>query len=144
MTTMKTLALAFLLAAAPAIAAAPQIAVTQAWIRALPGDLPAAGYFTLHNAGAKTLTLNGAASPACGMLMLHKSDTMGGMSSMSDVAAVDIAPGATLSFAPGGYHLMCMDPTPAIKPGGHVPVTLKFSDGSTVQATFAVRGANGK
>jgi hypothetical protein len=93
MTTMKTLALAALLAATPALAAAPPVVVTQAWIRALPGKLPAGGYFTLRNTGARTLTLSGAASPACGMLMLHKSDTAGGMSSMSDVAAVDIAPG---------------------------------------------------
>lgn len=132
------------LAIASPAAAANQPVVTDAWIRALPAGLPAGGYFTLRNPTVKTLTLRGASSAACGMLMLHKSDTMSGMSSMSDVAGIDVPPGSTIKFAPGGYHLMCMDPTSAIKPGGKVAVVLEFADGSRTQAEFAVRGANGR
>jgi len=130
-------------AAATAPPASAPLLVTEAWIRALPAGLPDGGYFTLKNPTAKTVTLTGAASPACGMLMLHRSETMSGMSSMSDVVSIDVPAGATVKFAPGGYHLMCMNPASAIKPGGRIKVELEFAGGATVPVEFAVRGANG-
>jgi len=122
--------------------AAPGVTVSDAWMRALPGGLPAGGYFTLRNKTSKTLTLQSASSPACGMLMLHKSETMSGMASMANVDSIDVKPGGTLDFSPGGYHLMCMKP--ALKPGDKVRVTLHFSGGMKVESDFAVRGANGR
>lgn len=123
---------------------APSVTVTNAWMRALPGGLPAGGYFILHNPTAKTLTLRAASSSACGMLMLHKSETMSGMASMANVDTVDVPAGGTLEFSPGGYHLMCMQPTAQMKPGGKVRVTLRFADGAKVESEFEVRGANGR
>src|SRR5262249_46574544 len=92
-------------------------------IRAPPAPGPSGGYFTLHNGGSKPVVLTGASSPGCGMLMLHKSEDKGGMSAMSDVAEVPVAAGANIEFSPGGFHLMCMDAKPVIKPGATVPVT---------------------
>jgi copper(I)-binding protein len=126
---------------APALAA---VTVTDAWIRALPASSPSGGYFTLRNDGKNTETLVSAASPACGMLMLHLSENKGGMSAMREVTGVDVAPGATLRFEPGSYHLMCMGATPAIRPGAEVPVTLVFKSGEKLTANFAVRNAAGK
>lgn len=134
---------AAMIAATPTLAATPAITVSNAWIRALPASVPSGGYFTLHNSGGKTVTLVGAQSPACGMLMLHRSDDMGGMSSMSDVQTVDVSPGGSVKFAPGGFHLMCMDAKLAIKPGNTVPVTLSFQDGSKLTVTFSVKNAAG-
>jgi len=134
-------ALATLLLTASAQAA--PVGLSGAWFRALPAGLPAAGYFTLHNGGGRMIALTGADSPACGMLMLHKSENMGGMEHMVAVDRIDVAPGATVVFAPGGYHLMCMDPKPALRPGARVPATLQFSDGTRLQVWFAVRGAAG-
>jgi periplasmic copper chaperone A len=130
---------------APGFAASPAgLSVQDAWIRALPGAVPSGGYFVLRNDGGALETLTGAESPACGMLMLHLSEDKGGMSTMRHVDAVDVAPGASLRFAPGGYHLMCMDATAALKPGATVPVTLMFKDGTKLRADFAVRNAAGK
>ena len=134
-------ALALLIFATPAKGA---VVVSNGWIRLLPAGLPAAGYFDLHNGGDKSVSLTGASSPACGMLMLHKSKNTGGMMRMEDVFSVEVAPRATLKFAPGGYHLMCMDPSPALKPGAHAAVTLTFSDGTKATSEFAVRNAAGK
>ena len=89
------------------------------------------------------MVLTGASSPACGMLMLHKTDTESGMASMNDVTTIPIAVGDHISFAPGGYHLMCMEPTAAVAPGNKVPVTLIFLDGTKVTNEFAVRNATG-
>ena len=135
-------AIAWLACAVPVQAA--QIAVTNAWFRWLPAHLPAGGYFELHNGQAKPISLTGADSPDCGALMLHKSEQKNGMDTMSDLASVEIPPGQTVKFAPGGYHLMCMDPGPAIKPGNSVPVRLHFSDGSARVVTFSVKNATGQ
>jgi len=125
-------------------AQAATITVTGGWFRALPAAVPSGGYFTMHNGGEAPQTLTGAQSPACGTLTLHKSTNHGGADTMEHVNSVDIAPGGTLAFAPGGYHLMCMDSKPILKPGASVPVTLSFAGGGKVISNFAVRNAAGK
>ena len=114
---IRTTIFSLLLLPTAAMAANSSLRIEDPWIRALPGALPAGGYFTLHNDGKTAQTLVSAQSGACGMLMLHVSENKGGMSAMHDVTGVDVAPGGKISFAPGGYHLMCMDAKPAIKPG---------------------------
>jgi len=135
-----------LLAASAAHAAdANDLVLKDGWFRTLPGNLPAGGYFSLHNGGTAIATLTGAESPACGMLMLHKSESEGGAMKMVDVASVPVPVGGDVTFAPGGYHLMCMDTKTALmKPGSTVPVTLDFADGSKVKADFAVKNARGQ
>ncbi len=139
---------AFLLAALSGASAADSgpagVSVRDGWMRALPSSVPSGGYFTLQNKGGKAVILTGANSPACGMLMLHKSEDKGGMSSMMDMAEVSVPAGGSVSFTPGGYHLMCMDTTPALKPGATVPVTLQFKSGEKLTVPFAVRNAAGK
>jgi copper(I)-binding protein len=129
---------------AGAASAAPALRIENPWIRALPGTVPSGGYFILHNDGKTPVTLTGADSPACGMLMLHLSENQGGMSSMRHVDSIDVAPGGALEFKQGSYHLMCMQPKPAIKPGAKIPVTLMFQDGAKLTADFPVRDATGK
>jgi len=121
------------------------VAVTNAWFRSLPANLPAGGYFDIQNTDSSRLAvLTSAASPACGMLMLHQSEEKNGMGTMKDVQSVDVPPAGTVRFAPGGYHLMCMNPTSAMKPGASVPVTFKFRDTSIKTVTFAVKNAKGE
>lgn len=105
---------------------------------------PAAGYFTLSNQTAQPRTLVGADSPACGMLMLHRSLTDSGVDRMTMVQDIDVPAHGQVVFAPGGYHLMCMSPTPVMVPGHSVSVTLRFKDGGAITASFPVRGATGK
>jgi periplasmic copper chaperone A len=107
-------------------------------------SIPAAGYFTLSNTTAAPRRLVGAASPACGMLMLHRSVDQNGEEQMMAVSSVLVPGHGMVRFAPGGYHLMCMLPGPAMRPGKSVPVTLRFSDGKTLSANFPVRGATGR
>jgi periplasmic copper chaperone A len=132
------------LAAIPAGAFAGPLTVSDGWFRALPANLPAGGYFTLRNDGPTEIALTGASSPACETLMLHESETTGGMAKMTDVKSILVVPGATLKFAPGGYHLMCMYPTAEMKVGATVFVTLQFLGGNSVTAPFAVKNAKGQ
>ncbi len=130
--------------AANAQSAANGLSVSGEWFRLIMPTLPAAGYFTLNNATAAPEKLVGAASPACGMLMLHESVSKNGEESMIMVQSVAIPAHGKVQFAPGGYHLMCMSPRPAMAPGKSVPVTLRLASGATLSASFPVRGATGK
>ncbi len=116
--------------------------VTNGWFRVLPNHLPAAGYFTLRNTGTSRILLVGAQSPGCGKLTLHMTHNMGGMAHMMAVESVEVPPGGTVDFAPGGYHLMCMDPN--LVPGTSVAVTLSFKDGETAQVNFQAMNATGR
>jgi copper(I)-binding protein len=139
----KRLSVVLLVAMTVAANAAP-FEVTDGWFRALPGKLPAGGYFTAINGTGRELAILGASSDACGMLMMHQSSNKGGMSSMDMVDRVIVPAGGTVRFAPGGYHLMCENPTAKMKVGGKVGVLLKLSDGSSVAAGFMVKNAAGK
>jgi periplasmic copper chaperone A len=120
------------------------LALSAPWFRLVMPSLPAAGYFTLSNSGAAEQTLIGAASPACGMLMLHRSVDQSGQERMVEVASVRVPAHGKVSFMPGGYHLMCMSPAAAMRPGQSVPVTLRFAGGKSLTASFPVRNATGK
>jgi copper(I)-binding protein len=132
--------LLLLVFSAPAFAA--QVTVTDAWFRALPGTLPAAGYFTIRNTGASEISVTGAQAKGCGNMMLHQSTNMGGMSGMEMTAKVPVPAGGSVNFAPGGFHLMCEGAK--LKVGTKMSVALRFSDGTSQVVSFAVRGATGK
>jgi copper(I)-binding protein len=104
---------------------------------------PAAGYFTLKNETGKDRKIVSASSPDCGMLMLHLSKHDGGEHMMM-VDSVNVPAGGSVSFAPGGYHLMCVKPSQRVKPGNTVRITLDFDDGGTLTADFNVRNAKGE
>ncbi len=115
--------------------------VEKPWMRYLLPSVPAAGYLTLENNGGADVVLTGAESPACGMLMLHKSEDSSGMSMMMDVPNVTIPAHGSVTLAPGGYHLMCM--APRMKIGETVNITLLFQDGSKLSAALPVYGPQG-
>jgi copper(I)-binding protein len=50
----------------------------------------------------------------------------------------------SLSFAPGGYHLMCTQPQSSMQIGHSVPMTLQFAGGGSITAQFPVKGAGGQ
>jgi len=140
---VKRLSVIVLLMMTGAAQAAP-FEITDGWFRALPGKLPAGGYFTATNGTGREVAIVGADSDACGMLMMHQSTNKGGMSSMDMIDRVIVPAGGTVRFAPGGYHLMCDNPNAKMKVGSKVGVLLKLSDGSSVAAGFVVRNAAGK
>ncbi len=135
-------AAAAMVLAAPAAAA--DLTVSHATLRVISLSVPAAGYFDLANASATPVTLTGAQSTACGMLMLHKSSTQGGMASMDDVATLVVPAHGKISFAPGGYHLMCMDPAASLTKARAAAVTLEFQNAPALAASFAVTDARGR
>ena len=127
-----------LAAAEPPVASAPSVRVLAAWVRWLPAGLPAAGYLTLVNTGDKPLSLERASSASYGDVSIHRSITHGTNVQMTPVKEITIAAHSTLEFESQGYHLMLMQPT-ASAAAGQVPVTLYFSDGSSLVVPFEIR-----
>lgn len=122
--------------------AAPPVTASHAWIRVLPGALPAGGYVTLENTGDAPVVLTGASSPDYRAVMLHQSTVSNGMSHMSPVRRITLPPRTAVKLAPGGYHLMLMHATHPVKPGDTVPITLHFANGSGLLVKFTARPAN--
>ncbi|OOG40860.1 copper chaperone PCu(A)C [Rhodanobacter sp. C05] len=144
---MKPRSLSFLLAGlllagGVHASAAEHVHASHAWIRVLPGNLPAGAYVTLSNDGGKAVALSGADSATYGDVMLHQSSSEGGMSRMMMVDSLSVPAHGSAVLAPAGYHLMLMKPTRPVKPGDLVRLILKFTDGSTLPTDFLARPAN--
>ncbi|NID05256.1 copper chaperone PCu(A)C [Luteibacter jiangsuensis] len=140
----RSLALALILSIGGAAHAAdkPAVEAKSGWVRVLPGNLPAGGYVTFENRSDRALSIVGAASPQYGNAMIHRSSTDGGMGRMEMVDSVPLPAKGSLAFAPGGYHVMLMQPKQAVKPGDKIVVTFTLSDGETIPATLLARPAN--
>ena len=123
-------------------AAADHIVASHAWIRVLPGNLPAGAYVTLENNGDQPVALSGASSTAYAEVMLHQSSNEGGMSRMAMLESLAVPAHGRVLLAPAGYHLMLMKATQSVKPGDTVKLNLRFTDGSTLATDFLARPAD--
>lgn len=115
-----------------------KIEVSDARLRLMPGDLPGAGYFRLHNGGSDAIRLIGAHGDAYKKIMMHKSVNNNGMASMKAVSVIKVAAGQDVEFAPSGYHLMLMHRTAPMKVGDTVVITLDFEGGHGLPVVFDV------
>jgi copper(I)-binding protein len=126
--------------AGTAAAGEAPVSIHDPWIREAPPGVPAlAGYLAIENISAAPVVLLGASSPAFDAIMLHRTETEGGMAKMTHESQVEVAPQTTVSFAPGGYHLMLMGPKQPLKTGDQVEISLAFDGGLAVPVSFAVR-----
>jgi copper(I)-binding protein len=126
--------------ATPVLAAgAGPILITGAWTRPVASGQTDAGYLTITNSGKTADRLLSATSPRAGKIEMHLSAMVGDMSTMKPVAAgLALAPGQTVRFEPGGYHLMLEGLKSEEKLGGAVPVTLTFAKAGKIKVAFAV------
>jgi hypothetical protein len=134
-----TLALSFGFAAAAHAAADQAISVKNAWVRWLPNNLPAAGYVTLMNASDKPVDLVDISSNDYGDAMLHQTVSNGSSQKMVMVDKLTVPAHGQVAIAPGGYHVMLENAKHKVAPGDTVHLKLKFSDGETLNAPFAVK-----
>lgn len=117
------------------------IVVESPWARATPGrSVNGAAYFTLANRGPAGDRLIGVSSPAAGRAELHTHIHDKGVMRMRKVAGVDLAPGASVSFRPGGYHVMLMGLKAPLRKGGSLPLTLRFEKSAPIRVTAKIMG----
>jgi periplasmic copper chaperone A len=127
------------LALSVALAQAPALSAQDAWVRATPGADVAAAYLTLHNGGSRAAVIVGVSSPVAAMAMIHESSIVNGLSTMRPRERVQIAPGATVKFVPGGLHIMLLGLTRKLAPENEVPLVLQLEGGGTLSVTARVR-----
>lgn len=120
---------------------APEPTVSGAWVRPAQGmDLPAAGYMTISG-GSQADTLLSVTSPAAATVEVHESSTdSSGMTGMHPIERLAIPAGETVTFEPGGYHLMLMGVAEdAIEIGKTVELRLTFENAGEIVVVAEVR-----
>jgi len=130
-----------ILAAAPAAAATYRLGgleAAQPWSRPAAAGMNGAGYLTLSNRGKAAETLTAVETPAAARVEVHRSSMAGGVMSMRPQPATPIPPGQTVTFAPGGLHLMLLGLKQPLKAGDSFPATLVFASGARMKVTFKV------
>lgn len=114
--------------AAPQEVCSKDICVSGAWVRATPpGADNAAVYFSVTNKGRTADSLVSASSSITANAMVHRSMVMGGVAHMEMAGPVELNPGAHVSFAPLGYHLMLEGLKQPVTEGRTISVTLDFA-----------------
>ncbi|WP_179511704.1 copper chaperone PCu(A)C [Sphingomonas lycopersici] len=142
MVVRSVVALTVGIAALAGCSQAPQLSVSDAWVRlaAVPGR-PAAGYFTLHG-GPTDATLISVATDVAVRTEMHEMKAgAGGAMTMDAMQQLRVPATQTVRFAPGGKHLMLFDLNPSVKPGGKLTFTFTFADGVRIQQPASVIAA---
>jgi copper(I)-binding protein len=137
----RTILVAALLIAAPALAQTPAVRVDHAWARATTSAAQAGGIFlTVTDTGAPD-RLVGASTPVAATAELHETVNDNGVMRMRPVPGLPLEAGKPVVLKPGSYHLMLMGLKQQLKPGDTFPVTLTFEKAPPVTATVTVATA---
>lgn len=132
--------MAVLLALAAPAAALAEVTVHQPWVaEAPPAAAVMGGFMELRNAAAEPVELVAVESPQFEWVELHETVHEGDMARMVARDVIEVpAQGAAL-LEPGGLHLMLMNPRGHYMAGDTLPLTLRFSDGQTLEVRAPVK-----
>ena len=109
------------------------------WSRALPPVAPTgAAYLTIENRGQQSDRLIAASTPIAGHTELHEHVHEDGLMKMQKIDRVEIAPGESVEFSPGGHHVMLFDLKEPLSDGHRYPLTLTFEQAGEVEVEVYV------
>jgi copper(I)-binding protein len=131
--------------------AAATIVAGSAWSR--PAIETGVVYLTIANHGAGADRVVGASSPVARAVEMHETSetpmtmdggsmkgmAMGGVSSMKRVPFVVVPPHGSVTFAPGGYHIMLIGLRRELHQNERFPLRLHFARAGWQSLTVAVR-----
>ena len=142
--SLFTLALAFAISAAPALAQefkAGDIVIEKPWARATPkGAQVGGGYLTIHNNGATPDRLTGGTADFA-HVEVHQMKSVNGVMEMRELKeGLAIPAHGSVGLTPGGYHIMFTHLTHPLMKGESVKATLKFEHAGPVEVEFNVMG----
>lgn len=120
----------------------PTVIVEDAWSRASIGmNRPGAAYMTIRNLGAETETLVGIRTDLAMMPEIHLSATNEqGVSTMTPMGDIEIAPDEAVALEPGGLHVMLMRLSRPMIEGETFALTLVFADGDEATVEVPILG----
>ena len=115
------------------------IVVERPWARATPaGAKNGAAYVTLVNNGNASDNLLSATTPVAEKVQFHSMSEENGVSRMREMHTVEVAPGARVSFSPGGMHIMVVGLRQPLKEGQSFPLSLTFEKAGKVDVTVPI------
>jgi periplasmic copper chaperone A len=118
---------------------AKPIVVDQPWARATPaGAKSGAAYMTLINNGSASDRLLAATTPVADKIQFHSVSEDNGVSRMREMHDVVVAPGARVTFSPGGMHVMLVGLKQPLKEGQIFPLSLTFEKAGKVDVTVSI------
>ena len=121
------------------------LVVSQPWSRASPGGAQVgSGYFRVENKGKTADRLVGGSSGISAALEFHEMKMQGDVMIMRPLASVDIAPGQSITFKPGGFHIMFTGLKQPLKQGESFRATLVFEKAGSVTLDFPVGSVGAK
>jgi hypothetical protein len=106
MKSVSLCAVTFLIVLACSSEQPPLLAEDLKIVRPVPGMSMGAGYLTLENNSEKPISITRVHSPELVSVEMHESVLEDGISRMYKLQEVVILPGQSVSFEPGGKHLM--------------------------------------
>jgi copper(I)-binding protein len=120
---------------------AGDIVVEKPWARATPkGAEVGSGYVTIQNKGAAPDRLTGGSADFA-TVEIHQMSYEDGVSHMRQIKdGLNIPASGSVSFSPGGYHLMFTHLTHPLTKGESVKATLNFERAGPVEVEFNVMG----
>ncbi|MBB3971507.1 copper chaperone PCu(A)C [Hansschlegelia beijingensis] len=120
---------------------AGDLLISNPWSRATAsGAKVGAGYFTLTNHGATPDRLVSVSSGFSEKAEMHETTTENGVSRMRPIPdGLEIKPGETIQFEPGGKHLMFLGLRQPLKQGESVKGALVFRNAGKVDLEFEVK-----
>lgn len=105
-----------------------------------PGAKVAAGYMMVTNNGSSVERIVGGQAEFAGKVELHEMKMVNEVMKMRQLPnGVEIKPGESALFAPGGDHIMFMKLDDALKAGEMRPVMLEFENAGKVTLNFQVK-----
>jgi len=120
---IRSLASVFLLLWAGA--SSSQVLVKDAWARpAIQGQTATGAFMSLTASDGARLV--GAACPVAGVVEIHEMMMEGNVMKMRAVGSVELPPGRSIEFKPGGFHVMLMDLKRPLRVGERVPLELRI------------------
>jgi copper(I)-binding protein len=120
------------------------IEIEDAWVREGPPNAPVlAGYLRIYNNGSDAVSITAAESPDVPRIELHRTEMQEGVARMIEMKSVEVEPGQSVRFEPGGMHLMLFDPARPLREGDTLDLWLITADGTRHPTTANVRKATG-
>jgi copper(I)-binding protein len=121
------------------------LVINHPWSRATPkGATVAGGYLKITNSGTTPDRFVSGSSAAGKRFEIHEMSMDGGVMKMRELKdGIEIAPGATVEFKPGSYHVMFVDIGKPFAKGDKVKTTLTFQKAGKIDVEFYVGDIGG-
>jgi copper(I)-binding protein len=118
---------------------AGSIEISSPWSRATPkGAQTAIGYMSITNNGTTPDRLIGGSIDAADRFQLHAMTMEDGVAKMRELRDVEIKPGQTVEFKPGGSHVMFVNLKYPLSKDDHISGTLVFEHSGKVNVEYSV------